>query len=747
MTLAKVSPGQPLRITADTFNAFVDAAAAYQASRSSRQAEGGATVPTAGIVIVRNDSGADQDRFAVLGIGTPLILPSDNAAAFQERVALALVAPDEEAHADRICILQEPIAAGSLGRGLILGVTPVQLDVQAEDDRTAAIVTGETGSLATGSTGAARILWKEAGTGLRWGIVQIPSGGAGGGSPNLVLEVTSANHPWMVGDALRWNGSAWVPADAGVIGATDTLAVVGRIPDANTALLVLWGVFCLDGLTAHTDYWLDPVAPGMLTPTKPASNPRLVLHHAENGLCILGAGAAGSGGGGATRFADLTDVDVATTPPSDGQVARWDATSERWKPVHLLATDLGSQAATSVVANATGAAAKPTAFAATVDDRALLRISGTLQWVQIPGGAIADGAVGTAKLADGAVTDAKIADVAWGKVTSPPDTATRWPSWGEVTGKPGTFTPSAHDHGLGGDLAGTLGTAQIVAGAVGTSELADGSVTDAKVVSVGWLKITGKPLTYPPDPHTHALAGDLTGTTAAAEIAAGAVGTAELAVNAVTTAKIAAAAVTTAQIADATVTNAKLQKDFLRIGTTDWHLGDTVTGIMVNPMTAAGDLVVGGTAGAPTRLAGNAGGTLQILVSKNSITQLLPHTLDQMEDATIATPADGEVLTFEAASGQWKNKAPAGGSGRGPHPAMVGKVGAKTAGNAYVLTLYPEYPSLAVAWVTTGTQLQGDATKTIPANTMTIACGVLKAGQAGTSVAHYDFFIQVPVWM
>jgi len=735
VTLAKVSPGQPLRIPAETFNAFVDAAVAYQATRTSRQAEGGANLPTAGIVTVRNDSGADQERFAVLGIGTPLILPTENAAAFQERVAMSLVAPDEDAHVDRICILQEPIAAGKLGRGLILGITPVRLDVQAEDDRVAAVVTGETGSLKTGSTGAARILWKEAGTGEVWGIVQIPSGGAGGGSPNLVLEVTAANHPWMVGDVLRWNGSAWILADAAVVGDTDTLAVVGRIPDVNTALLVLWGVFCLEGLTDHTDYWLDTSVPGMLTPTKPTENPRLVLHHAEAGLCVLRAGAAGSGGGGASRFADLTDVDV-TTPPSDGQVARWDAAAERWKPVHLPATDLGSQAATSVVANATGADARPTAFAATADDRALLRIGGTLQWVQIPGAAIADGAVVTAKLADGAVTDAKVADVAWGKISGPPDTATRWPTWGEVTGKPATFPPGPHDHPLDGDLTGWTNAAQIRPGVVGTLELADGSVvtlkiadgavTDQKVVSLNWTKLFNKPLKYPPEDHIHDLYGDIVGTTDASWIADN--------------------AVVTQTIADGAVTNVKLQKDFLRIGTTDWHLGDTVTGIMVNPMTGVGDLITGGTAGAPTRIPANQGGTLQILTSKNSITSLVQHTMDQMEDVTIATPADGQVLTFEALTNQWKNKAPAN-AGHGQHPAMVGRITSKSSGNTYSITLFPEYPSLAVAWVVSCTQLQGDTTKTIPANTWTIACGVLKSGQAGTAAAHYDFFIQVPVWM
>lgn len=36
--------------------------------------------------------------------------------------------------------------------------------------------------------------------------------------------------------------------------------------------------------------------------------------------------------------------------------------------------------------------------------------------------------------------------VAWGNVTSKPETATRWPSWSEVTNKPSTFTPSSHTH-------------------------------------------------------------------------------------------------------------------------------------------------------------------------------------------------------------------------------------------------------------------------------------------------------------
>ncbi len=145
----------------------------------------------------------------------------------------------------------------------------------------------------------------------------------------------------------------------------------------------------------------------------------------------------------------------------------------------------------------------------------------------------------------------------------------------------------------------------------------------------------------------------------------------------------------------------------------------------------------------------NEGGSLQILTSKSGVTALQEHVLDALEDVTIAAPEDQQVLTYDAATSQWVNKPSAGGgsTGHGPHPALVGRITGKSVDNTYAITLFPEYPSLAVAWVTTATQLQGDPTATIPASTWTIAAGVLKAGEAGTAVNHYDFFIQVPVWM
>ncbi len=83
MTLAHVQRGQPLRIGASDWNAMVDAARAHMQEQLSRDAgpattRGGDT----GMVLVRNNSGADRDRFAVLGIDSPIISPTDNADEF-----------------------------------------------------------------------------------------------------------------------------------------------------------------------------------------------------------------------------------------------------------------------------------------------------------------------------------------------------------------------------------------------------------------------------------------------------------------------------------------------------------------------------------------------------------------------------------------------------------------------------------------------------------------------------------------
>ena len=107
--LRKVARGETLRIPADTWNTLIDAARSHRQRELSQGVDAGGLSAGAGIVTVRNASGTDQDRFAVMGIDSIIISPADNELEFQSRPAFDVVAPTED-HSDSFVILTGPIA-------------------------------------------------------------------------------------------------------------------------------------------------------------------------------------------------------------------------------------------------------------------------------------------------------------------------------------------------------------------------------------------------------------------------------------------------------------------------------------------------------------------------------------------------------------------------------------------------------------------------------------------------------------
>ena len=171
--LKKVKSGDPLRIPAQTFNVFIDMAKDYQ----GRKMQGGQFAQRefaqSGIVLVKNSSLADCDRFAVLGIIGPLFDPSVNLESFKNKVILSGSTPYESNHLGNFVILQEPIQAGKIGSAWIAGVCPVQIDMINTSHEFADVADGDSTVLQSGFFGTARIIWADYGTGIQWAIVHI----------------------------------------------------------------------------------------------------------------------------------------------------------------------------------------------------------------------------------------------------------------------------------------------------------------------------------------------------------------------------------------------------------------------------------------------------------------------------------------------------------------------------------------------------------------------------------------------
>ncbi len=183
-TIQKVRPGQPLRIPATAYNAFVDAAVAHkdQQDLTGRDPLRGAR--QAGIVSVKNTTAGTVPRLGVLGIDGPLFTPTANLNEFKSRVLISGVAPTVADHTSSFVITLEPIAAGKIGRAYAAGVCPVQVNITDEVHQFAD-VNGSTANLESYGRGDAKILWREAATGTVWTLVRLGAGGADTDEMNL----------------------------------------------------------------------------------------------------------------------------------------------------------------------------------------------------------------------------------------------------------------------------------------------------------------------------------------------------------------------------------------------------------------------------------------------------------------------------------------------------------------------------------------------------------------------------------
>ena len=175
--LRKVKPGDAFAISAKAYNAFVDAARAAKGVPDADVRGGRADRRDPLTVLIRNESGEDLPQGGVLGLDRPLIDPDDNEREFQSRVTFvgAAIAEGDD-YAGRFAIACEPIPQDTIGRAIIHGTTPALVIVDDEDHGHADTLPGED-KLHSTFTGAARILWKQPGTGEKLAVLDLRPAG------------------------------------------------------------------------------------------------------------------------------------------------------------------------------------------------------------------------------------------------------------------------------------------------------------------------------------------------------------------------------------------------------------------------------------------------------------------------------------------------------------------------------------------------------------------------------------------
>ena len=173
--LKKVQTGDKLEIPAETFNTFIDTAYGFRSSRQNLRRQLQPEFRDTDIILVRNDSGADRQRFDILGIDSVIFTPTDNLQEFQNRPALTGIVPDIDDHIGKFVILLEPVAGGKIVRAAVGGLCVARIDVASDEEwyGYADISDNDAEKLKGAPHGAAQILWKEEGTGTKWVVVRL----------------------------------------------------------------------------------------------------------------------------------------------------------------------------------------------------------------------------------------------------------------------------------------------------------------------------------------------------------------------------------------------------------------------------------------------------------------------------------------------------------------------------------------------------------------------------------------------
>ncbi len=215
--LDKVAPGQRIRsLPANDWNVFVDAARAFQSGKLQERFDGELPELSPVVVLIKNTTGTNLPRYAILGIAGPVSDPQTQPDEFRHQIVLVGVTPTED-HCGRFVILKDDIPDGFVGEAVIAGACLAKVLVSSgqEDFSFANILPGDTSVLSARVIGGARILWRESGVGTKWAVVRLAD------VPQAIVHFQLQADLVLGGSALAsiltWNGSSWSPSGATIL--------------------------------------------------------------------------------------------------------------------------------------------------------------------------------------------------------------------------------------------------------------------------------------------------------------------------------------------------------------------------------------------------------------------------------------------------------------------------------------------------------------------------------------------------
>ena len=134
--MEKVRSGEQVRISAATWNAFIDAANYVKESRQNSHGKGLKSGIQTGIVLVKNAESEPRERFAALVLCDIAVPPNLNEDEFLSCAPVFVGQKmTEEREGKPYAILLEPLAHDQIGRAMVLGIVPAKVTIQDADER------------------------------------------------------------------------------------------------------------------------------------------------------------------------------------------------------------------------------------------------------------------------------------------------------------------------------------------------------------------------------------------------------------------------------------------------------------------------------------------------------------------------------------------------------------------------------------------------------------------------------------